>query len=324
MDSSTLHFKSNIPWQAVRLLTVALMAWTGCGFYSLHLHPEMMFLRHCARVKQNWKQSLEREHKSKVVIYGGSSCLTSVDGERMKKIHGLPVLNMGLHAGMGARVLTQYTLPTLNPGDTLIVALEPDLLTGSLRPPPLGVQFSFATKRSDALRYPEKIDWLGSLLALRPGSENIFTVLGKIVLHRPLHRYSIAEIHPSGWQEVVERRDFSVAPVAARELSIEAKELLRFIRDDCAKHEIPVAYSLPWSYCTNAEMDERQSRNRDFLKQIEEFLPVLNDPRLGVYSVREHFADTPWHLTAEGAALRTDELAEQISAWKISKADASK
>lgn len=124
-------------------------------------------------MKQTAQQSIERQHESKIVIYGGSSCLSSIDGARMEKVHQLPVLNLGLHAGMGAHVLTRYTLPTLDPGDTLIVELEPDLLTGSLKPPPPGVQFSFATKRVDALRQPDHVDWLGSLRSLRPGSEYI-------------------------------------------------------------------------------------------------------------------------------------------------------
>lgn len=316
MNSSISHFKSRIPWQALRLLIVALMAWAGSAFYSLYLHPEMIFLRHCAKVKQDWKHTLERDHKSKIVIYGGSSCLTSIDGERMEKVHGLPVLNLGFHAGIGARVLTRYTLPTLNPGDTLIVALEPDLLTGSLEPPAQGVQFSFATGRLDALRNGDRMHWTGSLLALRPGSEYIFTVLGKVMLHRPLHRYSVAEIHPSGWHEVAERREFSVSPISDRKLSNDAKELLRSLRDRCAQHQIRVAYSMPWHYSPQDEVAERQRHNLDFLQQISEILPVINDPRLGVYPVREHYADTPLHLTAEGAALRTDELAQQINAWQ--------
>jgi len=41
-------------------------------------------------------------------------------------------------------------------------------------------------------------------------------------------------------------------------------------------------------------------------------MPVLKDPRLGSYSVKEHFADTPSHLVAASARLRTDELADQL------------
>ena len=92
------------------------------------------------------------------------------------------------------------------------MALESGLLTGPKEIEALGVQFSFSTGRTEALRDPAGIDWIASLLALRPGSENIFTFLGKILLHRPLHRYSRAEIHTSGWQEVAERRAHALLP----------------------------------------------------------------------------------------------------------------
>ena len=48
---------------------------------------------------------------------------------------------------------------------------------------------------------------------------------------------------------------------------------------------------------------------------------MLNDPRFGIYLVREHFADTFLHLTAEGAALRTDEWAGQVKGWKTLSRD---
>jgi len=49
---------------------------------------------------------------------------------------------------------------------------------------------------------------------------------------------------------------------------------------------------------------------------------ILLDPRLGAYSVREHFSDTAWHLVGEAAALRTDELGNQINQWQLWTADA--
>ena len=321
MALSILRSRNKIPWQALRFLAVAFVAWTGSAFYSVRLYPEMIFLRHCHAVKQAWQQKLEHDYKSKIVVFGGSSCLTSIDPGRLAERHELPVLNLGLHAGMGAPILTRYALPSLKPGDTLIVALEPSLLTGPQEIEPLGVQFSFATGRMDALRDADGIDWMASLLALRPGSQNMFTFLGKIILRQPLHRYSRAEIHASGWQEVAGRRAFSPPPLVNLQLSDNAKKLLRSIQDFCGQHGVRVAYSIPWSYCPPEKAAEYRSQNLNYLLQISEFLPVLNDPRLGVYPVREHFADTFLHLTAEGAALRTDEWAEQVKGWKLLSRD---
>ena len=316
MASSTLHFKNKIPWQLVRLLAVAFVAWAAGACYSVWLNPEMIFLRHGHVVKRAWEHHLENVYKTKTVVFGGSGCLTAIDPVRMAERHNLPVLNLGFHAGFGAPILTRYALPCLKSGDALIVALESGLLTRPKEIEPLGVQFSFASGRVDALHDFDGIDWIASLLALRPGSENVFTFLGKVILHRPLHRYSSAEIRAGGWQEVAERRAFPTPVSEDLQLSDDAKKLLRFIHAYCAERRVRVAYSLPWSYCPPEKAAEFQHQNLELLSQISEFIPVLNDPRLGAYSVREHFADTFLHLTADGAALKTDELAEQLMGWK--------
>jgi hypothetical protein len=94
-------------------------------------------------------------------------------------------------------------------------------------------------------------------------------------------------------------------------------EYLRSLRDWCRDHEVRLAYSIPWGYTPPTELDQFRRENARFLLQVLEVIPVLRDPRLGAYSVREHFSDSVWHLTEEGAALRTDELARQLKDWDV-------
>jgi hypothetical protein len=51
--------------------------------------------------------------------------------------------------------------------------------------------------------------------------------------------------------------------------------------------------------------------------EVMEFLPVIKDPRLGVYPVVEHFADSGYHLNQIGAAIRTQELADLLRNERI-------
>ncbi len=316
MALSILPFKLAIPGRAVRLLAVALTTWGVGAFYTLRVNPEIAFLHHGDAVKRAWAQKLERDYKSKIVIFGGSSCATSINGERMLERNSLPLVNLGLNAGMGAKILTRYALHSLRTGDTLIMAMEPDLLTVPLNLEPLGVQFSLATGNAELLRNHGRISWPSALLDLRPGGYHTFTLLGKIAFRQPLYRYEPREFHASGWQEVIVKREFPLPPAANLTLSKDAKELLTFIRTFCAQRGVRVAYSLPWGYRPPANRAPQQLENLNFLYQVSEFLPVLRQPSLGVHTVRDHFADTPWHLTTEGAALRTDELAGQIKVWE--------
>lgn len=306
-----------MPWQAVQLVLVALLTWAVCALYTLRLNPEVAFYRHGAVVKRGWVQKLDHEHKSKFLIYGGSSCAFAIDGERMWQKSGLPMANLGLGAGMGAKVLTEFALQALRTGDTLIVALEPDLLTGKIDLEPLGVQFSLATGNPGLLQDRGRMEWLAALLELRPGSYHFFTLLGKIVSRQPLHRYSHGDFQPSGWQRAVARRQFSGPPPLRPHLSIEGRNWLAYIRDECARRGVRVAYALPWGYCPVEKLENFQRVNRTILREISEFIPVLKDTRLGAHTVQGDYADTEWHLTAEGAALRTDDLAQQIQSWRM-------
>ncbi len=316
MASSTSHFESPVPWLALRLLAVAALAWAAGAVYTLRLNPEVAFYRRGDLVKRAWGQTLDRAYKSKTVVFGGSSCTTSINGGRMLRRHGLPVLNLGLGAGMGVKVLTRYALESLRPGDRLIMAMEPDLLAVPLDLETLGVQFSLAIGDPGLLRNPDRIDWPAAGLQLRPGGYHAFTLLGKILLRRPLYRYAPGEFHASGWQEVADRREFDGPPEMRPQLSNDARQWLSFIRDYCDKHGVPVAFSLPWGYCPPEKLTAYRQNNLTVIRQVSKFLPVLKETGLGAYTVREHYADTPWHLTAEGAAVRTDELADRIEAWE--------
>src|ERR1051326_1865468 len=122
MRSSTLH--SKVPWTALGLLAAALAAWGSSDLYTLYLNPEIAFFKHAFTVKHQWAQKLDREYPHKVVVFGGSGCGVSVDGEWMLEKHRMPTVNMGLGAGMGAAVLTRVALKEVRDGDTLIASLE--------------------------------------------------------------------------------------------------------------------------------------------------------------------------------------------------------
>lgn len=316
MPLSTSHSSNGVPWKAARLLGVAVATWAVGALYMVRANPEIAFFRHCAAVKQLWGKKLDLAYTNKVVFCGGSSCTTSVDGERMLNQHRLPALNMGLGAGMGAKVLTHYAQDSLRTGDTLVVALEPDLLAGPLRIESLGAQFSLSIGEPSLLRDPNRVDWPSALLDLRPGGYHTFTLITKVLLRRPLFSYFASEIHSSGWHEVGARR--VVKPLKeSPKLSKEGLSWLVDLHAWCDQRNVRVAYALPWGYCTPEDLQRFQGSNLRFLSEVATTMPVLKDPTLGADTNREHFADTSFHPTAQGAALRTDELAREIRPWAI-------
>jgi hypothetical protein len=267
-------------------------------------------------VKLAWAAKLDREHDRKVIVCGGSSAAFSIDGERMLKEHGVPTANFGLHAGMEPLFLAGLAAQAARPGDALIVALEPGLLMVPFSSPDLAGQMGAALGRLELVRASnltgERVHWVATAVSLRPGAYHFFTLLGKIALRKPLYRYSPEEVTPSGWQCA---RDFRAIPdqsIVAGRLSPDARKLLTALRHWGETNRVQVAYSLPWGWVSEQRKAAFERMNVRFLAEMAGILPVLKDPTLGVHPVREHFADTEWHLTAAGAAARSDALAAQI------------
>ena len=300
-----------------RLLALAVVGWLGCATYMLYLDPSLRFWLGAARIKQAWAEKMGREHKSRVLVYGGSSCAFSINGERMLGEQGLPVVNMGLGAGFGARFLTRWALSEARPGDTLIVALEPGLLSGELTETTEAVQLSYALHQPGLLRtldHSAMISLPSQLLMLRPGGSHVVTLAAKIVSGRPLFRYRTEDINPSGWMRTAVRVPVD-SPGPAGALSAQGRRLLKDLAEWCSQRNVRLAYSIPWGFITPDDRLSFQNQNAAFLLQVAEVIPVLKDPALGVCANREYYSDTGWHLTEQGSNLRSDSLGRQIKEW---------
>ncbi|RYD85593.1 MAG: hypothetical protein EOP84_02025 [Verrucomicrobiaceae bacterium] len=280
-----------------------------------------MLFKKMLQIKKSWATKVAAKYGRKYVIMGGSSAAFSFDAKRLVTEHDLPVVNGGLYAAMGPKLLTQVALEMLNPGDTLIVALEPGLLTNSLESTTFAVQFSFAAGHSewvtrDKLGIPG-IPYLSALLALRPGGYHLVTALGKRVRNLPAYRYSIKEVDDAGFLQPAVRMNVTGPPSHRGKLSGAARGYLTALRKECERRDVRVAYVLPWAYCPPESLLSFQVKNRSLLLEIAAYLPVLKEERLGAYSVREHFADTAWHLIGDGARMRTDSFAGALKRWDL-------
>ena len=71
------------------------------------------------------KKKLAQEIKSpKIIFVGGSNVLYNINASRVEKELHVPCFNFGLHAGMPLQWLLEFTIDSIKPGDTVILALE--------------------------------------------------------------------------------------------------------------------------------------------------------------------------------------------------------
>jgi len=170
-----------------------------------------------------------------------------------------------------------------------------------------------------------RIQWMEDVLSLRPGAYHTFTLLGKIMLRKPLYRYALADFHPGGWQEARDFRPIEAAPPETARLSLDAVRLLEALASWGRAEHVQVMYSLPWCYASPRMIAPYQRQQAAFLAAVARHIKILKDPTLGLHPVREHFADTAVHLARDGVRLRTDLLAAELihqEFWKAEELDA--
>ena len=306
-----------MPRLTLKLLLVALVTSVAGATYAMWLNPEMHFWKTVAERKLLWVEQMRAKHGHVIGVVGGSTTTFAIDAGMIEREYGLPVANLGLHAGVGAEACAGFGLAVLQRGDTLIVSIEPSLLAGE----DVGAT-GLATRLAYSLGKPEMLHWTkgesiasqaADLTKLQPGGGHVITMLGKLAMGLPLYRYSAENSLPGGLQVTDERRNFTAAPATSIEdatlsLSPEGAALLANIRLEARRRGIRVVYILPWAYAPEQSAEIQRQANSHFLDQVEAIIPVIREPLTGVHTERQDFADSGQHLTYQAAKNRSVQL----------------
>jgi hypothetical protein len=302
----------------VTLLVVMACSILGAWRYVLKLSPEVDLYTYAAKKKIACARKLDERGVSKIVIYGGSSCAFGVNTDAMQTDFQLPIVNFGMHAGMGAPVLTGLALKYTKPGDTLIVSLEPHLLFVPFDWPALGDQISYALQEPDLCEggplHLSRRGALGTFLTMRPGAQNMLLFLPRELSHEKVI-YAKSTFSPSGWQSFDAHAQPKTVSMATA-ISADAQTLLNQLVGYCRQNNIRVAYAVPWFYCDGAQLVNYKSVFSRYLCEVSRFIPVLKDSTLGIDTDPDDFADGNNHLRPRGATRRGKELAKLIVEWR--------
>jgi hypothetical protein len=260
---------------------------------------------------------MRAKHGYLIGVVGGSSTTFGIDAAWIEKNHSLPVANLGLGAGAGADACTGFGLAALLRGDTLIVSVEPGLLMDDA-----GTKTAMGTQLAYAFGLPQMVDWdnkrrlreqTADIFSLQPGGRNLVTMAGKILFRMPLYRYDLKDAQPGGLQVTQDRRPFDQNAKTDQEqaemtLSASGRKFLEKLKKTTDSRGIKVFYVLPWVYSNPNQASPAREIHARFLDQVEQILPVLREENNGVHDIRDDFADTAMHLTAEGAIKRSEVL----------------
>ena len=69
-------------------------------------------------------ENLKTENQPKIILVGGSNLAFGMDSEIISQYYDMPVVNMGLHAGMGLRFLLEGIKPYVKKDDIVLIIPE--------------------------------------------------------------------------------------------------------------------------------------------------------------------------------------------------------
>jgi len=301
----------------ISLFQVILLTATMIAIIFLSIGPDPT---HYFAGSQLQLDLLKSTPSPRIILAGGSNVSFGLDAELMQRTLGIPVINDGLHAGLGVaplRELEEY----LRPGDIVILSLEYNMFSYK------NVMEGDPAFLSDWIEYsPRRVRYLSDPWRETP---SIYATMLQRKVNREVNRYllggSLDEMrsvfrgtkynangdfigHLEQASTLPRKITFEPYPVSAvqGEIFIFLEQFQQMAREKGAE----VYFEAPASRESNCETTGVTSL-AIFFKTFEEksSIPVLTQFD-EVCLPDKYFFDTAYHLNAEGRQLRTQRLIE--------------
>lgn len=298
----------------VVLLTAVMI---GLVFLAIPPDPQHYFAGSILQV-----DLLEKTPGPRVILIGGSNVSFGLDAEMMQRELGLPVINDGLHAGLGVvplRELKQY----IHAGDVIIVSLEYSMFSseGVLEGDPafLSDWIEYAPRRVGYLTRPwNETPGIYATMLQRKVNRQLNTLLFGGSLDELRTVFTGSEFNANGdfighlkeGAQALNKIPSTAYPVsgAQAEIFVFLDDFYQFARALGAQ----VYFEAPASRQTNCAATG-ESRLANFYKTFEQTSSIpLITPHEQICMPDKYFFDTPYHLNAQGRELRTKRLIENL------------
>ena len=300
-------------------------AYATAFWLAVPANPELKFWRVVDLQRDEGMAGIReaRPGQPMVLFTGGSSCAFSIDPLIIEQACGVPAYNLGMPVAAGAKFILHQALEKALPGDTLVVCLEPDLLTFPEKFNPSTLSFGLATLAGEpsaavgGTSFDRNLTLRDCLNLSRPGPTHLATLIAKTASGKESYRYVSEDLRYRGRIETPDRDPDlpRIGRKSADQLLPAARELLATFREAAANKGVRLAYSMPWVLTAPDAAETNRATNRRILDAVDPVLPVLDDGQLGVSTDPAHFSDSGLHLSAEGSRLRSAALARSLDPW---------
>ena len=264
---------------------------------------------------------IESIEEPKIVVIGGSSVPFGVDSKQMEEMLGMPVVNFGLYATLGTKLMLDLSREYINEGDIIVLAPETDAQTYSLF---FNAEAAWQAADSDLSLLPkiakenlssmlggawkyaaQKIKYYSSGTALDPeGVYNVksFDEYGDIVFPR---EYNKMELMYDSTLEIDPSKDI---------ISADFIDYVNDYVDYAKKKGVRVLFSFAPMNFDAVSADVTVEQIEEFTAFIDENFKaeLISDPNNYMYE-SGYFYDSNFHLNDAGAVYHTSNLAYDIA-----------
>jgi hypothetical protein len=271
------------------------------------------------------QQLLRTTNAPRMIFIGGSGLIYGLDSPCVESAFDLPVINMGLHGGLGLRFMLSHVRPYIQPDDIVIVIPEYGVLArgyGFNAPTTAALVFTDPRDKIDQISPRDYIEAL----------QGFPSVAYNKVVFRPITRLNASQKPfayppPFYWRQAVNSNGDIIAylnvskslspdqlkdyPPLVRGNIDDSVAMLNDFTEYAVNHRAKVFMVFPPIIDTryqqyNAIITSIHNQLKQQLK-----MPILSSPSDYVYPIN-YFYDSPEHLTARGRKARTERLIEDL------------
>ncbi len=282
--------------------------------FCLYLSPQYLWHYQASLIDK--VERLESIEEPKIVLIGNSNLTFGIDSERIEETFGMPVVNMGLHGGLGNAFHEEMAKLNVDEGDLYIVchsnfADDDQIENAELAWITIENHFHLwrILRKKDYLpmvkAYPAYLKKCIALWLEDSGNQ----MNTGVYCRESLNEYGDIEWSDSGQEYEFEEGDI-VVPEISNNVCDRLNELNEYLKERGATLLI-AAYPI-------ALIDSTPSPGSyiEFQNKLEEKLnaPVISDYTDYFYP-EEYFWDTEYHLNSIGRRARTSQLIEDMEGY---------
>lgn len=265
-------------------------------------------------------ERVESIDESKIVLVGHSHWAFGLDSKMLEEAFGMPVVNMGLHGGLGNAFHENLAKFNVNEGDIIIVAHSSFYDDGSIGDEVL----AWVTLENHwHLWKTVDIKWVGELIDGFPiylkriiqlwGNEKGNLIPASIYARTSFNEYGDIGVERSENKMDLEKaKEAIVMPAVRTETMERLNELNKYL---CDRGAVMLIAAYPILDIPGRPDEEKYIEFQRLLQERSD-APVISD-YVDYFFEPRYFYDTYLHLNDEGAAIRTKLLIEDMKRWDV-------